>query len=211
MSLSAHLKGGKQLLQAAPEWAKVTDRVISVLGLNPGTVSEPWLAYSVMLFLNNLYIYFFLTLCFFTTSLIYTETLPYRMTHCRHVHAHRNQYIPCWFVSLSCISSLSLPIPPHPSLSLSPTSRALLLDVLPALYPREQLFLFRKILSDVRYGGDASPCTIGTGPSRILIDTGEGVEGYIDNLEVSALLPPPLLLRLRMRLCLHLRHLKASD
>ena len=59
MSLSAHLKGGKQLLQAAPEWAKVTDRVISVLGLNPGTVSEPWLAYSVMLFLNNnLYIYF---------------------------------------------------------------------------------------------------------------------------------------------------------
>lgn len=59
MSLRAHLKGGKQLLQAAPEWAKVTDRVISVLGLNPGTVSEPWLAYSVMLFLNNKSVHIF--------------------------------------------------------------------------------------------------------------------------------------------------------
>lgn len=102
-------------------------------------------------------------------------------------------------VRITIVHILSLSDFPRPSL-----------DVLPALYPREQLFLFRKILSAVRHGGDAFPCTIGTGPSRILIDTGEGVEGYIDNLEVSALLPPPLLLRLRMRLCLRLRHLKAS-
>lgn len=34
--LSSHLKGGQQLLAAAPQWSKVTDRVVSVLGLNPG-------------------------------------------------------------------------------------------------------------------------------------------------------------------------------